>query len=101
MKWVGKIFVPKDDTYEFSFDELDDAGRLFLDGENMIEVWRVQKSSPKSREIKLTKGPHNITIEYVQGPAFFSSVRLTWKSSSFAKETIGVYQSGGTRRAQN
>lgn len=92
MKAVGKIFVPKDDTYNFYFDELDDAGRLYLDGEKIIDIWWVQKSTPVSKGRFLTRGPHTIVVEYVQGPATEASIKLSWKSTSFPKEIIGVYK---------
>jgi mannan endo-1,4-beta-mannosidase len=91
-RWSGKIFVPKDDIYEFFFDELDDAGRLVLDGKEIIKVWKVQKSSPSSGKMRLEKGPHEIVIEYVQGPATESSIKLSWRSTSFPKEVVGAYR---------
>lgn len=92
LKASGRIFVPKDDIYEFSFDELDDAGKLILDGDTIITEWRVQKSSPTSKKIPLKRGPHNIEIHYVQGPATAASIKLSWRSTSFAKEVVGVYK---------
>ncbi len=92
LKAMGKIFVPKDDTYEFYFDELDDAGRLYLDGKKIIDVWLVQKSTPSSSKFFLKRGPHDLVIEYVQGPAVAASIKLAWKSSSFGKEVVGVYK---------
>jgi hypothetical protein len=92
MKAMGRIFVPKDDTYEFYFDELDDAGRLYLDGKKVIEVWMVQKSTPSSGKHFLKRGAHDLVIEYVQGPATAASIKLAWKSSSFPKEIVGVYK---------
>jgi hypothetical protein len=93
-RWTGKIFVPKTDIYEFFFDRLDDGGRLILDGKKVIDVWQVQQSTPKSDKISLNRGIHDITIEYVQGPATEASISLSWRSSSFAKEIVGVYQPG-------
>jgi hypothetical protein len=92
MKAAGRIFVPKDDTYEFFFDELDDAGSLMLNGKIIIKVWQVQKSSPSSGKMFLKRGPHDLQIEYVQGPATAASIKLSWRSTSFPKETVGVYQ---------
>jgi len=89
---TGKIFVPKDDDYWFYFDQLDDAGLLVLDGNEVIKVWKVQKSTPDSGKIHLTTGEHDIRIEYVQGPATEASLTLSWKSSSFEKEVVGDYQ---------
>jgi hypothetical protein len=90
-KWVGKIFVPKDDVYRFRFKELDDGGRLFLDGKKIIDVWRVQKSSPVSGQMSLKRGAHVIEIHYVQGPAVHASLSLMWSSSSFPEEVVGAY----------
>ncbi|MEO6908167.1 MAG: PA14 domain-containing protein, partial [Abditibacteriaceae bacterium] len=91
---TGKIFVPKDDDYWFYFDQLDDAGRLVLDGKQVINVWKVQKSTPDSGKIHLTRGEHDIVIEYVQGPGTEASLTLSWKSSSFPKEIVGAYKPG-------
>jgi hypothetical protein len=96
VRWKGKIFVPKDDVYEFFLENLDDAGRVYFAGDPkpIIERWTVDKSSSASGKMPLKRGPHDIVIEYVQGPADFSSVRLMWRSTSFAKEVVGPYQSG-------
>lgn len=92
LKATGRIFVPKDDTYQFYFDELDDAGRLILDGKTIIDVWEVQKSTPSSGKMFLNRGPHDIRIEYVQGPATAASIKLSWQSTSFSREIVGVYR---------
>ncbi len=93
MKAQGTLFVPKDDTYKFFFGELDDGGRLYLDGQPIIDIWKIQKSTPSSGEIKLTRGKHDIRIEYVQGPATEASIKLLWSSKTFTQETVGVYKS--------
>jgi len=60
-RMTGIIFVPKDDDYTFFFDELDDAGRLVLDGKELFKVWKVQKSTPSNVEpVKLKRGEHKI-----------------------------------------
>jgi len=94
-RWTGKIFVPKDDDYWFYFDMLDDAGKLTIDGKEIIKVWWVQQSTPSSNKIYLTRGAHDVVIEYVQGPATAASITLSWKSTSFAKEVVGVYKPAG------
>ncbi|MBV9867196.1 MAG: hypothetical protein JO316_17710 [Abitibacteriaceae bacterium] len=95
VKWIGQIFVPKDDDYRFRFEDLDDGGRLILDGEKVIEVWKVQKSSPSTlKSYHLTRGPHKIEIDYVQGPPTEASITLKWMSSSFPWEVVGTYRPG-------
>ncbi len=56
MRWTGKIFVPKDDVYEFFFDELDDAGRLILDGKTVINVWREKWLAPTGAAVRAAPG---------------------------------------------
>ena len=92
--WTGRIFVPKTDEYQFFLEDVDDGGRLYLDGKPIAEAWQVQRSTPKSGTMKLERGPHNIKLEYVQGPATASSVRLKWKSTSFPLELVGSYIPG-------
>lgn len=94
VRWTGRIFVPKDDNYRFFLGEVDDGGRLYLDGKKIIDVWKVQKSTPGSGTIRLRTGPHPIVLEYAQGPATASSVRLQWESSSFPRELVGSYIEG-------
>lgn len=91
VKWTGRIFVPKTDDYRFYLEDVDDGGRLYLNGKKIIDVWMVQISSPGSGTMRLEKGAHQITLEYVQGPATASSVRLMWESSSFPRELVGAY----------
>jgi hypothetical protein len=97
VRWKGRIFVPKDDEYSFFLDDVDDGGRLYLNGKRIINEWRVQRSTPKSSKMRLTRGPHQIVLEYVQGPATASSVRLMWESSSFPRELVGAYIPGDER----
>ncbi len=92
--WTGRIFVPKTDEYRFFLEDVDDGGRLYLDGERIINTWQVQRSSPGSGKMKLERGPHTIKLEYVQGPATASSVRLMWESTSFPRELVGSYIPG-------
>jgi hypothetical protein len=39
--------------------------------------------------LRLTKGLHDIVVEYAQGPCCQDSIMLSWKSNLFAKELIG------------
>jgi len=95
VRWTGQIFVPQDDDYRFRFERLDDAGRLILDGKTIINVWRVQQSSPSTLETyHLARGPHTIEIDYVQGPGTAASIRLLWMSDSFPWEVVGAYLPG-------
>ncbi|MDH7571051.1 MAG: PA14 domain-containing protein, partial [Armatimonadota bacterium] len=104
VRWEGQIFVPKDDTYTFKFDPLDDGGRLYLRyraGGPMVKVidaWRVSATRPETKPYFMKRGAYDIRVEYAQRPEFYAAITLQWKSSSFDWEVIGPYRPGGTRR---
>lgn len=106
-RWEGKLFVPKDDTYTFKFDPLDDGGRLYLRyraGGPMVRVidsWKVSSTRPESREYFMKRGAYDIRVEYAQRPEYFAAIGLQWKSSTFGWEVIGPYRSGGRRRTRH
>jgi len=89
VRWTGKLYVPEDDEYTFYLDDLDDGGRLWIDGELVIDRWFIQRSDSASRPRHLRKGIHDIKLEYCQGPEWMCSIVLSWKGSSFGKEVIG------------
>jgi mono/diheme cytochrome c family protein len=68
MVWEGQLEVPADGEYLFSLDA-DDAGKILIDGENILEVHgigpmngsRVQRSRNQ-----LTAGLHPIRVEYLE-----------------------------------
>jgi hypothetical protein len=105
-RWVGQVFVPKDDLYTFKFDPLDDGGRLYLRYKaggplvKVIDAWRVSATRPETRPYWMKRGAYDIQVEYAQRPEFYAAISLKWKSSSFDWEVIGPYRSGGIRRAR-
>jgi hypothetical protein len=105
-RWVGQVFVPKDDVYTFKFDPLDDGGRLYLRYKaggpmvKVIDAWRVSATRPETRPYHMKKGAYDIKVEYAQRPEFYAAISLKWKSTSFDWEVIGPYQSGGVRRVR-
>ena len=105
-RWIGQLFVPKDDVYTFKFDPLDDGGRLYLRYRpggplvKVIDAWRVSSTRPETRPHRMQRGAYDIQVEYAQRPEFYAAISLKWKSSSFDWEVIGPYRSGGIRRAR-
>ncbi|HOM81785.1 MAG TPA: PA14 domain-containing protein [Armatimonadota bacterium] len=105
-RWIGQLFVPKDDVYTFKFDPLDDGGRLYLRYRpggplvKVIDAWRVSSTRPETRPHRMQRGAYDIQVEYAQRPEFYAAISLKWKSSSFDWEVIGPYRSGGSRRAR-
>jgi CSLREA domain-containing protein len=94
-RWVGKLNVTQAGSYVFSFEDLDDGAKLFLDhigeGDHPVFVsWKVQgPTTYVSDPIYLDVGLHNIRVDYVQGPDNDSSLILKWSSpGNFESETI-------------
>lgn len=88
VRWTAKFYVPEDDTYTFYLDDLDDGGRLWIDGKLVVESWLIQKIEAKSHPIHLEKGIHDLKVEYCQGPEWLNSIVLCWKARDFHKEVI-------------
>ncbi|GEM_PF-1549375 len=89
VKWHGKLLIPEDGEYQFFFEDLDDAARLWIDGELVIDEWRIgPQRSVASKPIQLTKGVHEFKLEFYQGPPPVASIRVMWKGPSFEREVI-------------
>jgi hypothetical protein len=88
VRWTGKFYVPEDDDYTFYLEALDDGGRLWIDNQLIIDSWFIQRLNAPSRPMLLTKGIHDIKIEYCQGPEWLASIVLSWKGRNFPKEVI-------------
>jgi hypothetical protein len=89
IRWTGKLMVPADGDYQFVLDRVDDGARLYIDGQKLVESWMVQRRNVESQVVKLTKGLHDIVVEYCQGPCCQDSIMLSWQSNLFPKELIG------------
>lgn len=88
--YEGILLVPQDGTYTFYLDYLDDGGRLYVDGNMLIDKWLVQGPHFYNASIPLTAGQHPIKIEYAQGPGNEGSLSVAWELPGvFAKELIG------------
>lgn len=90
VRWSGKLMVPQDGEYTFYLDDLDDGGRVFIDGREVIDAWYVQFASVRSSPIFLTRGLHTVRVDYAQGPEFRNSIVFCWSSPFFGKEVVGL-----------
>jgi len=89
VRWQGSLLVPKSERYTFYLENLDDAGRLYVDGRRVINAWRLQQvERVSSRPIFLEAGLHDICVEFQQGEPPAASIRLCWSSPSLPKEVI-------------
>ncbi len=85
--FTGELDVPKDEPYTFYMTG-DDGFRLYLDGELVIDFWRQEwEKEQRSEPITLTKGRHDIRVEYLQGWGG-AWLRMEWESPSITKQII-------------
>lgn len=89
VRWEGKLLVPRTEEYTFFLENLDDAGRLFIDGQLVIDAWKVQQAATHiSPPIRLEAGLHDIKVEYHQFWGLAGGIRLGWSAPSLPKEVI-------------
>ncbi|HHX40587.1 MAG TPA: hypothetical protein GX715_11540 [Armatimonadetes bacterium] len=93
-RWTGRLFVPADDLYTFSFDPIHGAALLLLDGKVVVDSWRIApRGKTAGSPVRLSRGWHDAVIEYHQvGPT--GALDLKWQASWLPLETIGIHASG-------
>lgn len=84
----GTIKVPKTTTYTF-FLTSDDGSKFYIDGSLLINNDGLHSTRAYQNNTTLTKGNHDIHVEYFQGPRTRISLVLEWSSSDFARQVLG------------
>ncbi|MCM8786031.1 MAG: PA14 domain-containing protein, partial [Candidatus Omnitrophica bacterium] len=86
VKWIGDIYIEKDDKYTF-YTISDDGIRVIIDDKSIISNWTHHAPKEDKGEIELKNGWHKILIEYFQGSggALFE---LYYSGSDFEKKPI-------------
>lgn len=64
-RWTKNVNINEDASYKFTVT-VDDGVRLFIDGAPIIDHWQDQPPTQYSRILWLTRGTHNITMEYYE-----------------------------------
>jgi len=86
-RWTGQIKADYSETYTF-FTRTDDAVRLWVNGQLIIDRWVDQAATEYSGSIALTAGQkYDIKLEYYQNGGG-ASARLQWSSASTPKTTV-------------
>ncbi len=75
---AAKIIVPKSGTYTFRLNS-DDGSILSIDGAALINNDGQHSPNALDAALELTKGPHQIVLDYFQGPADEIALELFWK----------------------
>lgn len=86
VRWEGYVEARFDELYTFSIIA-DDGFRMWVDGQQIIDDWRTRAPREGSGQIQLTKGFHEVKIEYFQGGGH-ARVHLFWESPSQSRELI-------------
>lgn len=91
-RFYGKVQIATEGDYVFSLERLDDGGRLLIDGKPVLEAWKIQgPATHNSEPLHLAPGPHDIRLDYCQGPGP-GSLALSWKGPGFDREIIPVVE---------
>jgi mannan endo-1,4-beta-mannosidase len=86
VRWEGLIKITKPGHYTFA-TITDDGARLWINGKQLIDEWKIQGATRHHGEIDLTEGQYEIKLEYYQ--AFGeASCRLHWALQGGFKEEI-------------
>jgi uncharacterized membrane protein YgcG len=99
IRWTGQ-FTFVDATYQFNATT-DDGMRVWLDGNLIIDEWRIQGKKTFTRQLPMTAGLHSLRIEYFNGQgdsvAAFSYSRITGNRSvpSTGGTPVNPVSSGG------
>lgn len=75
-RWSGKLTIDQAGTYLLGING-DDGYRLFVDGKMEVENWDTHSAELQSAKINLSKGEHDIKVEYFQAGGGYS-VKLAW-----------------------
>ncbi|MBW2421246.1 MAG: PQQ-dependent sugar dehydrogenase [Deltaproteobacteria bacterium] len=95
VRWAGAIVPLYSESYTF-YISIDDGGRLWIDGNLVIDSWVDQSETEHpSAPIAVTAGvPVSFEFEYYENGGS-ARARLRWSSSSQAKEAIPASQFQG------
>ncbi len=92
-RWRGRLWVPAQDDYTFTFQPLGGAALLLVDGALVLDCW--QKPSPRGKQqpvarakpVKLARGWHDVAMEYHQ-TAERGELCLRWRASWLPEEPV-------------
>jgi len=72
-RWTGTLVAPVSGTYTF-YTTTDDGVRLWVDGELVIDEWRLMRGESFERKILLQEGVHSVKMEYFERDGGASAV---------------------------
>ena len=88
MVFKGYLNVPASAVYKI-YVSSDDGGRLFLDGEQVIDYDGIHGMGEKTFTVALEKGFHPVEFHYFQHLGG-KGIEISWESNDIAKEEISA-----------
>ena len=87
VRWTGVVTPQRSETYTF-ITRSDDGVRLWIDGNLVIDDWRMHSAAERTGQVALVAGrPHAIRMEYFDGIRH-GLARLSWQSPSQPKQVV-------------
>jgi PA14 domain len=87
VRWTGVVTPQHTETYTFN-TRTDDGVRLWIDGELVIDDWRMHAASERNADVALEAGhPHTLKLEYFDGVRH-ALAKLSWQSASQPKQVV-------------
>ncbi len=77
IKYTGTFQVENEGEYKFRLVS-DDGSRLFIDGNKIIDIAGLHPAQSASGSVFLSRGAHQIEVDYFQGPRYYVALQLFW-----------------------
>jgi hypothetical protein len=86
IRWTGKVYIQRAGQYTF-FLRIDDGGRLWVDGAQLIDQWKDQGATEYPAVVTLSMGLHDLRIDYYenQGGAL---CEFRWQGPGITKRIV-------------
>ncbi len=78
IRFSGKIKIPNDGPWGFQTTS-DDGVKVYIDGKLVLTEDGVHPPKDTQATVQLTKGFHDIVVEYFQGPKYHIALQLRWR----------------------
>lgn len=66
IRWTGEVDLPKNGKYDL-MTNADDGIRVLVDGKKLLDDWSDHAPRTTRKSVPLTKGRHQVVVEYFQG----------------------------------
>jgi len=86
IRWTGKFYAQRAGLYSI-FLRIDDGGRLWVDGAQLIDQWKDQNPTEYTAAVTLSVGLHDLRIDYYENQGG-ASCELRWQGPGFTKRIV-------------